>query len=695
MTTRTTVKTRLRVETLEDRWVPVNPVNSLPGTQNVAIGGTLAFSAANGNGLSFTDPDGPGPYEVEVSIRNTATNLADAGTVAAGTTAGLTVTGNGTTDLQIIGDQVDVLAALDSIVYTPAAGFSGQARLVLETDDQDGPGGLSDTDLVNINVVPPALTPSVTDATTTVGAQTTSGLVISRNAGNGAEVTHFKITNVQNGTLFLNNGTTPVASGTFVTFAQGNAGLRFTPDAGFTGQGSFDVQASLSNTNAGLGGGVATATVTVSGETDLAVTIAADAAVLAGAPLAYTITLTNVGPATVPAATLVLTLPPLGGVTFAPSAGGYDAATGAWTGLNLAAGASATLTFTGTVSAAATGTLTAVVTAFPPLGFSDPNVPNNVAAATTTVTPPPPAPTDLFAVGSGPGIPATVEVFNADGTKRFTLRPYGDFTGGVAVGTGDLTGDGIDDIVTGAWPGGAPHVKVFDGATGAEIRSFFAYADSQRGGVFVGLGDVTGDGRIDVVTGAGFGGAPHVKVFDGATGAEVRSFFAFDPNFRGGVTVRAGDIDGDGFADLVTGAGPGAGPHVQVFSGTDLTLLDSFFVFDPAFTGGVFVGVANLVGDARAEVLASANGRVLTRGYVEQDNLVRGYIEQDNLIPLRPGTPTGIAAVRTPDGIIAILIGAAPGAGGPHVKIIDGASNTVRNSFFAFDPAFAGGVFVG
>ena len=72
-------------------------------------------------------------------------------------------------------------------------------------------------------------TPSVTNATTNEDTQTTSGLVISRNAADGAEVTHFKITDITNGTLFQNDGTTPITNGDFITFAQGNAGLKFTP----------------------------------------------------------------------------------------------------------------------------------------------------------------------------------------------------------------------------------------------------------------------------------------------------------------------------------------------------------------------------------------------------------------------------------------------------------------------------------
>jgi hypothetical protein len=138
------------------------------------------------------------------------------------------------------------------------------------------------------------------------------------------------------------------------------------------------------------------------------------------------------------------------------------------------------------------------------------------------------------------------------------------FTGGVFVAAADVTGDGRADIITGAGPGGAPQVKVFDGVSGTEMRSFFAYhcdpaaGPCFAGGAIVAAGDVTGDGVADIITGAGPGGGPHVRVFDGATGAEVRGFFAYDPAFPGGVFVGAGDITNDGVADIITGAGPGA-----------------------------------------------------------------------------------------------------------------------------------------
>jgi hypothetical protein len=132
------------------------------------------------------------------------------------------------------------------------------------------------------------------------------------------------------------------------------------------------------------------------------------------------------------------------------------------------------------------------------------------------------------------------------------------------------------------------HVKVFDGLTNSEIRSFLAYGAGYSGGIFVGGGDVNHDGHDDIITGVDSGFAPHVKVFDGLTNAEIRSFFAYGAGFTGGVRVAAGDVNGDGFADIITGTGPGAG-QLKVIDGKTGGELLNFFPY-VGWTGGIFVG---------------------------------------------------------------------------------------------------------
>jgi hypothetical protein len=229
-------------------------------------------------------------------------------------------------------------------------------------------------------------------------------------------------------------------------------------------------------------------------------------------------------------------------------------------------------------------------------------------------------------VGTGPGVPTLVRVL--DGTDQhelFSVQPFeATFTGGVFVAAGDLNGDGTPDVVVTPDEGGGPRVEVFGGKDGAVLANFFGIDDPNfRGGARAAVGDVNGDGTPDLVVAAGFGGGPRVAVFDGTTvlsGTPARlvgDFFAFPDDattLRNGVFVAAGDVNGDGSADLIFGGGPGGGPRVLVLSGKDLVQsgsgspvpLANFFAGDPNSRGGVRVAAGNLDGDNLADLVTGA-----------------------------------------------------------------------------------------
>jgi hypothetical protein len=162
---------------------------------------------------------------------------------------------------------------------------------------------------------------------------------------------------------------------------------------------------------------------------------------------------------------------------------------------------------------------------------------------------------------------------------------------GVRVAAGDFNADGRADLVLASAAGVAPRVLVRDALNDAQLASFQPYAAAFTGGVYVATGDVNGDGTVDIMTGAGAGGGPHVRVLSGVNPSiELAGFMAYHPSFSGGVRVASTDYNADGRADIVTAAGPGGGPHVRVLSGVNLTELHGIFAYHPAFGGGVNVG---------------------------------------------------------------------------------------------------------
>ena len=222
-------------------------------------------------------------------------------------------------------------------------------------------------------------------------------------------------------------------------------------------------------------------------------------------------------------------------------------------------------------------------------GFSNNGVAYTVAAA---------------GAGGGPAI-AIVNTQTGEVTKSFfAYNPA--FSGGVSIALADFNNDGVLDIVTGAGPGGGPQVNIFDGSNFSLIKSFFAFDSNFRGGVNVGAGDINQDGSMDIVAAAGAGGGPEVRVFDGATLAVISQWYAYESSFSGGVTVAVGDLGDDGVFEVVTGAGSGGSPLVKVFNANTGAFITQFLAYADTFKGGISVGINDGNGNGILDIITGA-----------------------------------------------------------------------------------------
>jgi hypothetical protein len=325
----------------------------------------------------------------------------------------------------------------------------------------------------------------------------------------------------------------------------------------------------------------------------------------------------------------------------------------------------------------------------------------------------------FFAVGSGNGRVQLRHV--TDGSLIADFAPFGSsFAGPVSVAVGNVVGQGFADLVIGA-AAGNPQVKVYSGTAIASnsfsqnnpdaslITTFFAYGLNFNIGANVAVGDVNNDGFGDIVTGASAGN-PQVKVYNGkaiATGtfnggnpdaSLLAAFFAYGLNFNVGANVAVGDLNKNGFADVVTGATAG-NPHVKVYNGKaiatgtfsnsnpDASLVVQFFPYALQFNVGAFVAVGDVDGDGFPDLITGSstgnpdvrvyNGQAIANGTFNGNNADASRLAQFFAYSVSAGIGVSVAAHDFEGtGKADILTG--PTTGAANFRVVKGLSSGIK-----------------
>ena len=190
----------------------------------------------------------------------------------------------------------------------------------------------------------------------------------------------------------------------------------------------------------------------------------------------------------------------------------------------------------------------------------------------------------------------------ATGSILYTFNGSGSDGFGEVSGAGDVNGDGVADLIVGAtgdWSNQSGFVRVFSGANGGILYTFNGDSQGDNLGRSVSdAGDVNGDGHADLIAAGNY----FSRVYSGLNGSILYTI-------NGGSSVRnAGDVNGDGVADLIVGA-PGyfenwgePGRTARVFSGANGSLLYSFNSHRENF-GYSVSGAGDMDGDGLADLI--------------------------------------------------------------------------------------------
>ncbi|MEW6109622.1 MAG: FG-GAP-like repeat-containing protein [Nitrospirota bacterium] len=307
----------------------------------------------------------------------------------------------------------------------------------------------------------------------------------------------------------------------------------------------------------------------------------------------------------------------------------------------------------------------------------------------------------IAGLGSGLANPAEVKIVTADGSDAET--EFTAFTNkyGANTAAGDIDGDGIDEIIVspGSNRKNPARVKIFR-ADGTEMPGLDFIALGTKFGAGIAAADLDGDGKAEIIVGAGIGKGnyPEVRVFayDGIKIIDTGIYFISDTG-RYGVYVAAGDIDGDGKAEIITGPGPDDRTifPVRVWKADASSGTGKWRVLEKlnftAFRGnkGVVVTTGDLNGDGADEIITGESTG-------SEIKVFRG-----------DGTPYGVEFTGTTkhrgmsiaagdtntDGIAEIIVGAGPFKKNPSEIRIYNADGVFMNSLMPFDRN--GGVNVG
>lgn len=260
------------------------------------------------------------------------------------------------------------------------------------------------------------------------------------------------------------------------------------------------------------------------------------------------------------------------------------------------------------------------------------------------------------------------------------------FLGGVNLAAADFDNNGQKEIITGAGSGGGPHIKVFS-ADGSLLGHFFAYESNFTGGVNVTAGNVDNDDQLEIITVPQSNYKPIVKIFT-QRGVLKGAFFAFSQNYSGGVNIALSDINADGVKEIIAAPAGNYSPEIKIFNSSG-KLLKEFLAYGQDYKSGIRISAFNLYGDPRTEIITAPqnNYSCLVKVFSPSGDIINQFVAGDSKNKFGCNLAVGNINSGLEDKII---IGTSKGE--PSKILIYSKHGVMENSYNVFEDNFFGGV---
>ncbi len=278
-----------------------------------------------------------------------------------------------------------------------------------------------------------------------------------------------------------------------------------------------------------------------------------------------------------------------------------------------------------------------------------------------------------------------ITAVNGDFIRQLSLKSLAP---GSQVASGDLYGNGQNEIVVASALGQKPQIKILS-SQGQVLKTFSVLNSHFRGGLNLAVSDLQGDGQTEIIVTAASAGRGKVYIYSNQ-GRLLRSFSVDSKNWRGGLSVAVGDLDGKENREIVVAYGRGRAPVIKIFTPTG-KILSAFYAYEKTFRGGIKVAVTNVDGrrdrNKQEIIVAPGPGRnPLIKIFTNRAVLKKKFLV------FRTNWQGGVnlaAGDINNNGIGDIIVGAEPGAA-PEIRIFNG-QGALLQSFYTWKTNWHGG----